>query len=123
MDVDWGKKNIKCCACGGTLETSRFINLVETNRLPTWKYPVAGNVCVPCYVPRAIAIVCDECIQNKAEIQRCIEWEEGSPYKIIYHEIESLEEIKKEVDQMEENLNLKCWAYSFVKAAQQINEN
>lgn len=123
MDENWGKKNIECCACGGTLETSKYINVVETNKLPTWKFPVMGNVAIPGYVPRAIAIICDGCLQNKEKIRHCIEWE-GSPYKIKYHEIESLEEIKKDVNQKENILKGKIWAERFLlKAAQQMNEN
>lgn len=105
------------------METSRYINLVEIPRRPTWKFPIMGNVCVPGYVHRAVAIVCDECLENKKEIRRCIEWEDGSPYKIIYHEIESLEEIKKEVDQDENVLKRKLWADRFLRAAQQEYEN
>lgn len=96
---DWAKKNIECCACGGSMETSRFINVVETKKLATWKFPVFGHIDIPDYEPRALAIVCDECIKNKAKIQRCIEWE-GSPYLVKYHDIEELEDAKKNVSQM-----------------------
>ena len=96
---DWAKKNIKCCAYGGSLETSRFINVIETKKLATWNFPVFGHIDIPDYEPRALAIVCDECIQNREKIRRCIEWE-GSPYLVKYHDLDELEDAKKNMSQM-----------------------
>jgi len=116
MDEDWAKKNIKCCACGGTLETSRFMKAVEIEKLATWKYPVLGRIDIPDYGPRAVAIVCDECIQKKEKIRRCIEWED-SPYQIKYHDIESLEDVDKSESQMKYHFG------RLFKTVQQENKN
>lgn len=96
MDECWVRKNVKCCACGGTLETSEFINIKETDKRATWKYPVFGHIDIPGYEPRAAAIVCDGCLQRKEKIRRCIEWE-GTSYLITYHDIDSLEDVDKSV--------------------------
>lgn len=96
----WVRDNIKCCACGGTLEASSCINVVELEKVATWKFPVFGQVDIPDYEPRAMAIVCDECMRNKVKIQRCIEWE-GLPYLIKYHDVECLKDSKKSVSQMD----------------------
>ena len=122
MDIDWARKNIKCCACGGTLETSKFINVVETKKLAAWKYPVFGRVDIPDYKPRALAIVCDECIQKKEKIRYCIEWE-GSPYQIKYHEIESLEDSNKSINQMKYYFGRAFRRRMLLRAAWQENEN
>ena len=110
---DWIRKNIKCCACGGTLETSKFINVVRLEKLATWKFPVFGPIDIPDYKPRATAIICDECMQKKEKIRRCIEWEkspyqEESPYQVKYHEVESLEDSNKGMNQMKYYFGRKC---------------
>lgn len=93
------RKNVECCACGGTLEESGCINIVELKKRAIWKFPVFGQIDIPGYGPRAMAVVCDECMQNKVKIRRCIEWE-GSPYLVKYHDVNDLEDDKKSVSQM-----------------------
>lgn len=95
----WARENVECCACGGTLETSTCVNIVELKKLATWKFPVAGHIDVPGYGARAVAIVCDECILNKVKIRYSIEWK-GSPRKITYHAVDELEDAKENVSQM-----------------------
>jgi len=95
----WARQNVECCACGGTLETSICVNIVEQNKLATWKFPVAGQIDVPGYGARAVAIVCDECILKKVKIRRCVEWK-GEPHKIIYHAVGELEDAKENESQM-----------------------
>ena len=99
FDNDWIRKNVKCCACSRTLETSRFINVVRLEKLATWKFPVFGHVDTPGYEPRAAAIVCDECTQKKEKILYCIEGE-GSLCLVKYHEVESLEDGNKSESRM-----------------------
>jgi len=96
---DWARKNVKCCACGGKMETSKFINLVGLEKLATWKFPVFGQIDIPDYKPRAAAIVCDECKQKKEKIRYCIEFE-GSLYQVKYREVDSLEDGNKSEGQM-----------------------
>lgn len=122
MDEDWIKKNIKCCACGGSLENSRFINIVKTEKLATWKYPVSGRVDIPDYEPRAVAIVCDECIKNKKEIRHCIEWERSS-YLIKYHNIKSLKNSNKSISQMKYYFGRNFRRKMLLKAGRQVSRN
>jgi len=58
------KKYVRCCACGGSLESSKFINGVTLNKLATWKHLTWGNVLVvdKYSEPRATAILCDNCV-------------------------------------------------------------
>ena len=93
------RKNVECCACGGTLEKSGNINIVELKKRATWKFPGFGHIDVPGYESRAMAVVCDECIQNKVKIKRCIEWE-GTPYQVKYHDVDHLEDSSKSASQM-----------------------
>lgn len=97
---DWARKNIECCACGGPLEKSSCINIVELKKLATWKFPVFGHIDIPGYGPRALAIVCNECMKNKIKIRHCIEWE-GSPYLVKYHDVDDLKDAKKSASQMD----------------------
>ena len=94
------RKNVECCACGGTLEESGCINIVELKKRATWKFPVFGHFDIPGYGPRAMAVVCEECMQNKVEIRRCVEWE-GTPYQVKYHDVADLEDASKSVSQMD----------------------
>lgn len=108
----WVRKNVKCCACGGSLETSRFINLVGLDKIATWKFPVFGRLDVPDYKPLAAAMICDECVQKREKVRFCIEWEESpcqeeSPYKVRYHEVEDLEDSNRGEDQMKYYFGLK----------------
>lgn len=96
----WVRENVNCCACGDKLETAECINVVELKKVATWKFPVFGNVDIPGYEPRALAIVCDKCLANKVKIQRCIEWE-GTPYQIKYHDVDGLKDCNKSVSHMD----------------------
>ena len=75
----------------------------RVKKLATWKFPVAGQIDVPGYGARAVAIVCDECeqlvVQNKVKIRHCIEFK-NEPYKVTYHAVEDLEDAKKGESQM-----------------------
>jgi len=101
---DWIRKNIKCCACGGTLETSEFINVVKLEKVATWKFPVYGYVDILDYKPQAAAIICDECIRKKEKPRYCIEWEESpyhdSPCQVKYHDVGSLEDTDRSMNQI-----------------------
>lgn len=108
---DWIKKNIECCACGGSMEENSCVNVVELKKVATWKFPVFGSIDVPGFKPRALAVVCEECERNKVKIQRCIEWE-GSPYLVTYHNVDDLEDDKQ---------NMSLLDFVFGKLYQQRN--
>lgn len=61
-DIDFGP----CCACGGTDNVRNIIMLdVKASK------PGTGWGCAICHLPSdgAMAVLCDECIKNKAEIR------------------------------------------------------
>jgi len=88
----WIKKNVKCCACGCTLETSAFMTLCITSKIATWKIPIFGSLDCPDFPPRATAYVCDVCLINKTNIRYCIEFE-ISTGQVTYHDVDSLVDI------------------------------
>lgn len=100
---NWVRENVECCACGGKLETTNSVNVVELNKVATWKFPVFGKIDVPGYEPRAMAIVCDKCLANQVRIQRCIEMIEAEeiPYQVKYHEYDGLKDSDKSASQMD----------------------
>jgi len=94
------KQNVKCCACEGPLENSKFINGICLNKLATWKMPTWGNILVKDKYPdpRATAILCDRCINENRPPKFAVEWNEDFS-KVIYHKVENLKdlpEIRKE---------------------------
>lgn len=100
---DWEafiRKNGKCCACEGSLASSSMINMGQMDRLATWKHPIAGNVLSSDKRPRAVAIVCDTCFDDIAEmgekggekIKLAIEWNPEEK-RIVYHKVEDLEKL------------------------------
>lgn len=119
---DWFLRNCRCCACGGTLETGGRINIAVTEKLATWKCPVIGRFDVPDYGPRAIAIVCDECMQKNEDVRYCIELE-GPPYRIIYHDVGSLADSNKSMAQMKYYFGRSFRRKMLLRAARQENGN
>jgi len=95
------KKNVKCCACEGSLENSKFVNGVFLDKLATWQQPIWGNILVRNKYPepRATAILCDECIRKKREAKFAVEWNEDLS-QVIYHKVEDLKDLPeiKEAD-------------------------
>lgn len=97
---NWVIENVNCCACGGKLEPTNYVNIVELQKVATWKFPVFGQIDIPNYEPRALAIVCDKCLANQVKIQRCIEWE-GIPHQIKYHDVDGLKDSNKSASQID----------------------
>jgi len=97
---DWEKvlhAQVKCCACSGSLRSSTHINLVTLNKYATWKYPAYGNILArdpdKRGSKRAVAILCDECIEQKREAKWAVEFVgKGEDLRIRYHDIENLED-------------------------------
>jgi hypothetical protein len=85
MDIKEMARRVHCCSCGGKI---RRINLVELDRRAAWKYPTAGNV-ITGEEGKAVAILCDPCIEHKVTITEAVEFTEGGA--VLYHPIESLE--------------------------------
>jgi len=91
MDDDWIRKNVRCCACGGSLEDSKHINLVALDKVASWKFPTWGNVLTKQPLIHAVAIVCDKCIDKGVQPKFAVEWNDNGNVK--YHKIEELPNI------------------------------
>lgn len=100
------REKVKCCACGGSLKNSEYVNSICLDKLATWDFPVWNNILVANVHPekRATAIVCDECIAKKRKVRFAVEWDEKHE-NIKYHPIESLKDLppitEKEVEEAE----------------------
>ena len=88
------RSSVHCCACGGSLESSRFINSLALNKLATWKYPTWGNILVHDKYPepRATAILCDRCIRENQQPKYAVEWTSNYS-EVIYHKVEQLKDL------------------------------
>jgi len=85
-------RDAKCCACGNPMNISPCLNFVSLNKKATWKKPVWDNLLLkPVYprIPRAIAVLCNGCIENKRHATEVIEID-GE--EIRYHKVSDLED-------------------------------
>jgi hypothetical protein len=85
-------RDAKCCACGNPMSSSLHLNFVSLDKKATWKKPVWDNLLLkPVYprIPRAIAVLCNECIENNRQAIEVIEVE-GE--EIRYHKVWDLED-------------------------------
>ena len=90
MDVEeWIRKNVRCCACGGSLRNSKHINGIILERKAKWKNNTWGNVIVG-VSGYAIAIVCDECVKKRVEPKFAVEWSDDKK-EVRYHPVDELE--------------------------------
>jgi hypothetical protein len=92
-DLDeWIKSKVECCTCGGPIKNSKYINMVQTGRKATWKYPTAGNILLgkPCI--EALSILCDKCISQRKKPLFAVEWDNEHTY-VEYHPLAALEEL------------------------------
>ena len=85
------KQNVKCCACEGSLEGTKHMNICITGKVAHRLFPTASNVLIQNAPHNAVAIVCDNCIEAKTSIKFVIEAEPGYT-KVIYHKLEDLED-------------------------------
>lgn len=93
MDIeDWIRENVKCCACGAKLTTSKYINGICLDKKATWKNNTWGNVLVEGSSGRAIAFVCDECVKKKVLPKYAVEWNDDQS-EARYHPVEDLEDV------------------------------
>lgn len=90
-------RDAKCCACANLIGSSTHLNFTHLNAVPldkkaAWKYPVWDHLLlkpdIP-RIPRAVAILCAECIENNMEAIEVIEIE-GT--EIRYHKVADLED-------------------------------
>ncbi len=89
------KRQVKCCCCEASLEKSKYINIVGTTKVASWKFPIMQNVLVANAPAMAIAILCDQCVNTKQHPKCVIEADPGYS-KVTYHEIGSLEDEPQE---------------------------
>jgi hypothetical protein len=85
------KQKGKCCISEKPLDTTQYVNLVNTEYLCTWPYPFHNNVLIPAMPKCAIAAVHDESIKAgklAGPIKFVIEIKDD---QLIYHPVEALE--------------------------------
>ena len=85
-------KDAKCCACGNPMNISTHLNVIPLDKKAAWKNPVWDNPLLkPNYqqFPRAVSLLCDECIENSRQAIEVIEVE-GK--EIRYHKVSDLED-------------------------------
>ena len=82
----------KCCACEGTMASSRHLNMVSLNKRTTWEYPSWGNVLVDGSHGRAVAIICDRCVV-KGRPKKAKFALERTGGRFVYHPVEELEDV------------------------------
>ena len=85
-------RDAKCCACGNPMSSSPHLNFLSLDKKATWKKPVWEILLLkPVYprVPRAIAVLCNECIENN---RKAIEVIEIEGEEIKYHKVSDLED-------------------------------
>ena len=82
MSTQWSDEVLasgKCCACEGILKDSKHLNMVTLDKIANWEFPTWGNVLAKREEDRkgvrAVAIICDDCVENKTVIKFAIEVE------------------------------------------------
>lgn len=80
--------NENCCACGRIInDHGGHLNCVMLDRLAQWKYPSAGNV-ITGEKGKAVAIVCDECINKQRHIKYAIHYSDNKVAYVLIHDLE-----------------------------------
>ena len=88
LELDDLRLRCLCCACGGSMIRSPHINLIGIPRVrATWQSPTLLNFGTG-EGPRAVAIVCDDCICHQREITKVVEF---AGTAVIYHDVSALE--------------------------------
>lgn len=84
----------KCCACEGSLEDSKYVNMGGLNKKATWELPYFINLLVRDKYPekRAVALVCDNCVAKKQLPRLAVEWDKNNE-NIKYHPVDELEDL------------------------------
>ena len=78
-----------CCCCDRPAgKHGKHVNLVALPYRAGWEFPAQGDFFDP-VGKAAVALVCDECLAEKREIPRAIEWD-GKQAKATYHDVKDL---------------------------------
>lgn len=113
---------ILCCACGGKIDTKAGLNLAVTMKRATWKCPVFGGFDIPDYPPRAVAVICNDCVIHNKRIWVCIEFEGGG--LVRYHRMHKLEDISGTLAKLRYYFGKKMARAQLIKrGARQLSEN
>jgi hypothetical protein len=83
-------RDAHCCSCFVPMMNSQYVNVVQVDRFITWKYPAWGNVYIEGSTRRAVAVLCDRCIEQQFMPTHALEWV-MEEQKWLYHEVETLE--------------------------------
>lgn len=91
-DIEKRILRFKCCRCDRPAgRHAKRVNLVGLPYRADWDYPTSfpiGSLAQQ-GIKQAMALVCDECLAEKREIPKAIEWD-GQQTKAIYHNVKDL---------------------------------
>lgn len=59
------KRSAKCCLCEGSMARTTHLNMVSLDKKASWEFPVWGNILVENSGDRAVALICDPCVEAK----------------------------------------------------------
>lgn len=81
------KAKVRCCACRGPI--GERVNVVDLDRLATWKHPVANNFLTG-ERDHAVAFVCDRCVDARRPIEEAVELNGEA---VVYHRVSELKPV------------------------------
>ncbi len=86
-------KRAKCCISERPLADCEYMNVIQTDYIATWKYPVISNMLMKNDYRHAVAYIHDDYAPKKAgdkipDIKFVIEFKDGD---IIYHPVDTLQ--------------------------------
>jgi len=90
----------KCCFCGGSMESSEFVNMIQLNKKAEWEFPHWDNLLLKDefdHINRACSFLCDPCIEKKNNPIFAYSMIDN---KIFYHDIDRLEDTFEIKDEM-----------------------
>jgi len=95
---EYVSENGRCCACEAPMKDSKHLNLITLDKAANWEFPTWGNVSAKRAEDRkgvrAVAIICDDCVENKTLVKFAIEVEiVGHETVIRYHDITTLRDM------------------------------
>lgn len=82
--------------------------MVSLQKMATWNYPTWGNLLVEGSTGRAVAIICDTCVDNtpRPKIKKAMEVTEEI---IRYHDVDELEDVPPITEEMLEAGESALW--------------
>ncbi len=125
------RQRANCCLCEGSMARTTQMNMVSIDKKAGWKWPVWSNLLVENCGDRAVALVCDGCVESRMkpgvriDIKYAVEISAKEvPVKggltrtvyegITYHKVEDLEDAFPITEEMIEEGERKRFGLKFV---------